>query len=302
MSVLLLLPATAAAQITPIFRVDHQVLSGGGGTTYPIAFGPKLGSSADLKINARSRGPKNGTNVWDFSHVGDASGWNGRNYMRWSRWAAVDGDPQAGFVFSPTRVAPGVLATAAAQPLYLRFRIRVVQPLTQSDRNSSAQCKFFIFGGPGLANGNSRMILFLERATDSTYGAGKNDSKQITLRVGAGVSGSFAAVPITVGEWTHVQIAWRYTEAGSPYQRIYRNTNAEGAPTAQNTDFSGAGGSWQVPAAGGEAKTGWDTGHWAEIVSSRSYTDTDAIIDVMDLELDDEFDSRWYPGPGAPPR
>jgi hypothetical protein len=295
LSVMLALPALASGPTTPILRIDHQALSGGG-TTYAIAYGEKLASSADLRINARSRGPKNGTSVWDFAHVGDGSGWNGRNYMRWSRWAGVNGDPQAGFIFNPPRIAPTVLATAAAQPLYVRFRIRVVQPLVESGRNSSAQCKFFIFGGPGLANGNSRMIVFLERATDSTYGAGRSDAKQVTLRAGAGVSGSFAAVPIAVGEWTHVQVAWRYSEAGSPFQKVYRNTNVERSPTAQNTDFSSAGGSWNVPAPGPGAKTGWDAGHWAEIVSSNSYTDNDAIVDVMDFELDDEFDDSWYPG------
>jgi hypothetical protein len=256
-----------------------------------MAYGTGLASSHNMTPVTDTMGADNGTNTWNWSHQ-TSGGWNGRNFMRYDRWGDENGDPQVGFLFNTGTVAPpgGWIALAESSTLYLRFRVRWNAPLTLSGLNSSAQMKWFLFGGPGLADGNDRMILFWERATDGTYGAGTDDTTQVTVRMGAGVSAAHCEAVVPVGSWVHVQAAWRYTDAGTPFQRLYVNNNTEGSPTAENTDFSSnAGGTWDAPES-------WTGGHWAETVSSNSYTGTDAQLDIMDFEIDDAFDASWYPG------
>jgi len=273
-----------------IFRVDHQATSVGG-TTYPMAYGASLASLLNLTVDTDNLGTEGGGNTWNWAHVGDGSGWNGRNYIRYTRWEDVDAAPNAGFFWDAATPAPagGWVAKATAGPLYLRFRIRVVQSLTLSPTNPSAQMKFFLFGGPGIS-GERRMILFFERATDATYGSGTDDDTEMTVRVGAGVSGNHAEATVPVGEWVHVQVSWRYTDAGSPYMRVYINNNTEGAPDAEHTTFTAdsMGGVWS-------AIESWTTGHWHDLASSNSYTGTDFIADLMDFELGDAFNASWAP-------
>lgn len=275
---------------TPLFRISHQSTSGGG-TTYPIEYGTDLGSSGNLSVYSDFLGAENGTNVWNWAHVGDGSGWNGRNYMRYTRWADENGDPFCGFFFSASTVAPpgGWYAKLQASPMFMRWRMRVVSSLTLSGLNNAASMKWSIVGGPGLADGTDRMIQFFERATDGTYGTGSDDDTEMTVRLGAGVGSAWAGATMPVGEWVHIQIGWRYTDAGTPYQKVWINNNNEGSPDAVRTDFSGNPGStWNAPDI-------WDAIHWGDIVSTNSYTGTTFIADFMDMEMDDAFDSSWAP-------
>jgi hypothetical protein len=297
--VVTLLPVTTAAQTTPIIRIDHQatVLSG---TTYAVAHGALLGSSHNMGVDPDgNQGPDNGTNLWDFEHHGDGSGWNGRNFMRYFRWGGVDGDPDAGFTFNPTTVAPagGWVALAEAGPIYARWRIRTNDPLTEGV-NSSAQMKWYLFGGTGIS-GERRMILSFERAEHYLENNCSDETTQQGFYMAAGVSGNRNVFCAPVDEWAHIQIAWCYTGSGvgCPYMRAWVNTNNEASPTAEHTAFTAdsMGGVWTVPES-------WNSGHWGEIVSSNSFSGTDASFDVMDFEIDDEFDDEWFadddpPGP-----
>jgi hypothetical protein len=283
---LTLLPAAAAAQTTPIWRISHQATAGG---TYTIAHGPDLSQTTPLKLIAETAGPKNGSNTWAWAHVdgSDGSGWKGRNYLRFTRWADTNGDPDEGFAIPWNRVAPpGGWASLAASPICLRCRLYVEAPLTRSGRNDSAQMKWFIFGGPGLPDGTSRAILFFERATDGTYGAGRSDAREITVRLGAGVGSSFTGVAVPVGRWHHLQVCWRYG-AGTGYQRLYLNTNTEDAPTAQRSKLT-----WTYPPS-------FSSTLWGSITATNAYTGSDAIFRVMDVELDDAFDPAWAPAADA---
>lgn len=274
---LALVPAAASAQTTPIWRISHQATTGG---TYTIAYGPTLAQTTTLRL-------EHATSTWAWEHRDgrDGSGWNGRNYLRYTRRAETNGDPDEGFSIPWGTVAPaGGWASLATSPICLRCRLYVEAPLTRSSRNSSAQMKWFIFGGPGLPDGTSRGILFFERATDGTYGAGTNDAQEITVRLGAGVGSTFTGVAVPVGRWHHLQVCWRYGN-GTGYQRLYLNTNVEAAPTAQR-----AGLTWTFPPSFGST-------YWASVTATNAYTATDAVFRVMDVELDDAFDPAWAPGP-----
>lgn len=217
------------------------------------------------------RGPDDGTNVWDAEYIED--------FTRFYRWADVSGDPQTGFGFNPNELLPVPFATLAPGPFYLRFRMRVVQPL--GNGGHSAGMKWFIFGGPGIS-GERRMIMFIR---NGSAGGGTNEA-HTTIDPTAGVSGNHAAALVPNGQWVNVQIAWKY-EAG-PYMRVYVDNNDEGSPDAEHTSFAAdaMGGAWLYPEA-------WDTGFWGNIVTTSSTTDVDAVMDFKDVELGTVFDSSW---------
>lgn len=267
-----------------LFTIDHQSTSAGG-TTYAIAHGAELAERTDLGVFVGSMGADNGVNIWNFQHVGDGSGWNGRNYMRFFRWGAVDGGPQSGFGwFPPDAIAPTTFAALSPGPIYVRFRIRVVEHLG-AGRHSGGM-KWFIFGGPGIS-GERRMIFWLR---NGSYARG-TDVANTSLEMSAGVSGSRASCLIDNGDWVHVQLAWAYTGApGGPYMRIYTNNNDIGSPNAEHTAFTsdGMGGAWLFPEA-------WDTGHWANTVTDNSVSDRDAVFDLMDFQFGTSFDGGWFP-------
>lgn len=279
-----------------IYRIDHQSTSLGG-TTYPLRYGPGLASSLNMSPYTSRMGVKNGTNLWNWEHRTD-NGWNGRAYMRYYRWAGVDGDPQCGWYWNQYTVAPpGGWAAMENETFYSRFRIRVQAPLT--DGGGHSQMKWDIFGGPGLAQGEARMIMSFRRA--APYVPGATDQSHIAVDISAGVSGDrvFAGIPANQ-QWQHVQLAWHYgndaTLGGPAFMRIYVNNNVEGSPTAQLTNFGvEIGHVWPFPNIVSD-------GHWGEIVSSNSYTGTDAIFDVCDHEYADDFDPAWSGGttPGEP--
>jgi hypothetical protein len=269
---------------TPIFRISHQSTTVGG-TTYPIEYGTGLGSSANMTPDTDYLGAKNGTNLWNWSHQ-TRDGYAGRNYMRYDRWEDEDAGPFTGFEFSPSVVAPagGWQALAQSSTIYARFRIRVNAPFTRA--SGASQMKWFIFGGPGLAQGERRMIMSFERPGQF----GGTDATHFGIKCTAGVSGNYAIAFIPINAWTHVQLAWRYSDAGTPFLRIYVDNNVEGSPDEEHTAFTAdsMGGTWT-------AADSWTGCNWGNHSADNALTETDAQIDIMDFEVDDAFDSSWAP-------
>lgn len=284
-----------------LFRISHQSVSGG---TYPVEYGANLASSSNMSMfnNVSGPGVENGVRIWNWAHITDGSGWNGRNFLRFYRWSDVNGDPDSGWYFNPgTLIAPQTVQDLSPGPLYIRFRIRVFEYLGAG--GNSAGMKWFLFGGPGLADGGQRMIMFIQNglaysgAGEELQGAGGSLVGNTCIVMSAGVSGNRAPLLVSNAIWLHVQMAWAYTGApGGPYMRIYVNNNNINSPNASETLFNadGFGGVWNFPPETGN--TGWATGHWADIVSTNSTTDRDAIFDLMDLGFGQSFDSNWYPG------
>lgn len=285
--------AGAGEQSQAIFRITHQATSGGG-TTYPIEYGTNFGTSSDLSVVSNTMGAENGTNIWNWSHE-TVGGYSNRNFMRFTRWSTVDGDPESGFYWTPsTSLSPETVAGLSPGPIYVRFRARINAYI--GDGGHSGGMKWFIFGGPGIS-GERRMIFWFRNGTayssagESLFGQGGTLAGNSVLDMTAGVSGNRCNLLISNSVWVHVQLAWAYTgAAGGPYMRIYVNNNVEGSPNAEHTTFTAdaMGGAWSYP-------EGWDTGHWADIVSTGSTSDTDAQIDIMDFEFATSFDSSWAP-------
>ncbi|MEK7703933.1 MAG: hypothetical protein AAB426_03155, partial [Myxococcota bacterium] len=109
-----------------LFRITHQATTAGG-TTYPVEYGADLASSADLSVITSRMGAEDGINIWSWSHE-TVGGYGGRNFMRFYRWDTVDGDPDAGFFFSPvTLLSPATLASLAPGPFFMRYRMKVTE-------------------------------------------------------------------------------------------------------------------------------------------------------------------------------
>jgi hypothetical protein len=289
--------APGFAQTTPLVRISHQSTSG---SVYPVSYGSGLTQSRTPSMFTTHKGPANGSTIWDFAHVGNGSGWNGRNFMRYSRWRQVDGDPRAGFSWALNEVAPaGGWSALRNSPLYFRWRMRVNQPMTESVGHGAM--KWLIFGGPGLAEGNSRFIVFLYAGgyTAGQLGRSGTDAAYTGLCLNAGVSGSRAYALVPNGSWVHVQLAVRYGATGTAYQRAYINNNNAAAPDFQNTSFPDlVNQTWVFPDVGGG-----NPGEmfWGNIVSTNSATATDFNADFMDFEVDDAFDPNWSTGGGGSP-
>lgn len=283
-AVLLAIASPVAAQTTPFFRITHQ------SEPYHVEFGPRLESSAPLRYTGQRPGPKGGQQLWDVRHL-TSGGWNGRAYMRYFRWAGVDGDsPNTGWNMAAPMVRPG--AEWPDGPYYLRFRMRTVVPLTEGIRPSAAM-KWFLFPTTGRTG---RMILYVYRGGGGSGGAGGNDDKHTILQCRAGVSKHMAEVRVPNREWVHVQVGWRWGRKGTAYQRIWLNSNDFARPTDQNADFDEElGGNWPMP-----PQKEFEELQWGNIVSTGSFTGTDAQIDWMDMELDDEFDPNWAPQKASP--
>jgi len=213
--------------------------------------------------------------------------------MRFYRWDTVDGDPDTGFYWTPATVlSPETVAGLSPGPIYLRFRVRT-NAYIGGGAGHSGGMKWFIFGGPGIS-GERRMIMWFRAASYAPapdYTPLGTDSVSTCIEMSAGVSGNRCQALYTNSEWVHVQIAWAYTGAtGGPYMRIYINNNTVGSPNGEHTAFTsdGLGGAWSYP-------EGWDTGHWADIVTTGSVSTTNAELDFLDMQFGTTFDDTWYP-------
>ena len=293
--VLLVEPATAQT-MTPLARISHDATVG---PTYSLSYGNGLTQALDLELFTATQGSDNGSSTWDFEHMSDGSGWAGGNFMRYYRWAGVDGDPQSGFFWSLDSTSPpGGWTAIRTEPLYFRWRMRVMSHMGESVGHGAM--KWLIFGGPGLADGNSRLIVFIYSGsyTGSQLGRNVSDANYTGLALNAGVSGSRAFGLVPNGRWVNVQAAVRWGPTGTAYQRLYIDNNEIAQPDFENTSFSDLSGqTWTFPDLGG-GNAG--TAQWGNIVTTNSESSTDFVVDWMDFEIDDEFDPNWHLGPSSP--
>ena len=299
---LVLLGGSSPAAADVVFRISHQVSTMG---SYTLEYGAGLTESHVMSPWTQTQGPATGSSRWDFIHVDDSSGWNGRNYMRYTRWAKRDGGPNAGFRCDRAKPHPyaSIFGDGTSHQC-LRFRMRIVKPLTSA---GSTQMKWFIVGGGGLADGCDRMIVsFYSGSGGHAPVRGGSDVRHTHLEINSGVCGApdasegLTRVLVPNGDWVHVQICWRWGREGTAYQRIYVNNNNIRKPDAEQLQFVGTpANEWTFPVT--RTYCGW-----GDIVSDNSSSNTDAIVDVMDVELDvdeaDAFDETWYQGPQAPKR
>jgi hypothetical protein len=178
----------------------------------------------------------------------------------------------------------------------MRFRVRVNAPLLPHSSGRSAGMKWFIWGGfylPDPPGGQVRNITYFYNGAAH----GGDDLQYTTVKLGAGVSASSVQALIPNYQWVHVQTAFKWGSEGVGFQRIYVNNNNVGSPTAENMQFNDlTSQTWTFPGSALDNQM-----FWADIVSDNSRIREDAVIDIMDMEIDDQFDPAWYPGGGPPP-
>ena len=247
-------------------------------------------SSSELDVYG-DPGPKGQGVVWNFEHH-DVGGVGDGPFARYSVWdtnvAGIDagsftaGWSQTGSLFRPR----GGWVDA---PYYLRFRIRIAAPLVPyagalAGCDGDTQLKFFIWA-PFTEPGTNRIIVMLHAGDD----AGGTDPNTTTIHARAGVSGSYALASVPNGEWHDVQIAWRWGDEGTAFQRIYIDNDVEASPTSENLMFDDLGDHWTFDPSGLDNQF-----FWGNIVNTGTCVGADAEIDVMQMQIDDEFDPTWH--------
>jgi hypothetical protein len=294
----LLLPSSAAAQ------GEFAIINFQAAPPYRAVNGS--GQSHDLLV-VNSPRPKAPGVLWNYTHQ-TSGGFMNRPFMRYHWWdwdvsGVGHGSDQAGWtaagsLFRPAGGWPG------NGPYYARFRIRVNSPLVPhapvGGCDGDTQMKYFIWNGY-TPEGTDRVILMFHAGSQF----GGSDFNETSIQLRAGISGSYTATRFPNREWVHVQIAWRWGQEGSAFQRIYINNNAIGSPTSENLQFNdldmnGVADSWGSPSG---PPRGLDNQFFlGDISNTGSCVAEDAALDVMDFELASQFDPTWFPvsGPRSP--
>lgn len=219
------------------------------------------------------RGPDNGTNKWEAEWLTDGT-------LRYYRWANVEGSDRSGFTFDPNTLLPAAFSTYANNTFYLRFRINVTQGMGNS-MTSEGGMKWFIFGGPGLADGLSRMIfwfrtgLWFDPNTGAVIAGSENET---TLLMSQGI-GPQVKARFPNGQPVDVQLAFKYGADG--FMSIYVNNNDQANPTATLACPN-----WTFPES-------WTGGHWGNIETDNSIANQTGIFDIRDAQFGVEFDPNW---------
>jgi hypothetical protein len=241
-----------------------------------------------------------GPNVgWSRQRIAPASGnggWNSRGFLRYT---LCDHDPhtslgdawQAGFAFDP----PGT-STVWPATTYIRFRLYVEGPLVSSSIGNT-QLKWFIWH-QGVWGGDQRVMMHFYRGDHC--GTSASSTVCLSLLRNIFVGTDEAKVSIPVGQWVHIQGAWRHGPVGTSFVKLWRNNNSLAAPTNQQTSMDvcrlecpsqpGGTSEWVRDEAGYHGPF-----DWGNRANTSTYISQDWTARMMDLEIDDAFDPTWAP-------
>jgi hypothetical protein len=269
----LALAAPAAAQMTPIFRMD----CGTGGSRYPACGFDYVYTEHEGRYFTRTRVPGGSP--------------SGRDSVR---MAAIPGSANAqyewGWIYTPRTAVP------QGATRYIRWRFKIVSPVRwRAVNGNAAGGKLVILGNTCEKSPHSptRVISNLDASGGTTP----------FLRTEQNISGPPSRLEITSGlqadVWHNVQLRIRSSSTASSTDGLlsqYQNTaNAnEGSPTAQSS------GGFNLKT------TGWSTVGCAD--SGMAFGNTfnalasgeNFVIEVADFEYDDQFDPNWHtPGSGG---
>lgn len=259
---------------------------------------PWTGADVDLGVATQEKGPRALGNLWDYTHVSDGSGWNGRNYARISIWEYDVGqvpEESVGFSVTGSSFTPSA-GWATDTWYYLRFRIRwnavIVKDDVEGGGGDTANLKWFITNSG--AGGDNRPMLHFRSPNGSIGGGALNTTTfphatHNAIRVSRNIddpSDGFCTSPhgISLNTWHHVQAAFRFGTSGTGV-KLWLDNNAEGSPTQQ--DLSATSPSWSIVAGG---LTGaWEIGGYMS-----DGIENDVSFDLMDVEIATAFDANWY--------
>jgi hypothetical protein len=284
----LLAPVSAAAQL---ISVDFQ-------DSVPFTAVGTNGVSRDVPV-ASGVGQ-----WWNYSRVAPGpgnGGWNDRGFLRyvWRSYASSgsgDDAEQAGFSDGGMRFRPS--SGWPSDTFYGRMRIYVESPIIPgSGGDTTRQLKFFMWH-TDVFDGDQRVIGFFDNGAN----CGASNTSAICFHLERNIchTTDVASVQIPVGQWVHLQWAWRHGSRGTSYVKVWRNANSVNNPTAQDLDLScelAQGTSWPKDNVGYDAQ--WWIGNGANTGTRFAQ---DFVLRVMDFQLDSTFDPSWSPAGPTPPQ
>jgi hypothetical protein len=268
------------------------------------------GSGGDTMNPASRKGAAALGVVWDGNIV-TSGGFNNRGYLKfdWWDWDVSQLPNQSP---DPTSVPAGYSGNVgdcetsfAETTYYAKFRIKTNAAILAHSvlappsglPDGDTQMKWLIWGKDS-GEGRDRVIfmLFAGNATANSGPCGGVEATQTCVALCAGVSASCAQTLYTNSQWVSVQLAWRWGDEGTAFQRIYINNNTEGSPTASNATFADVACTahpttyWCFP---GNASLGGEI-LYGDIDNTGSAVRENADIWSSDFSLGTSFDASWY--------
>lgn len=279
---LLVIPELAGGQV--LGRVPFD--------SHPFKLYDMNGGERDtLGVYSEVMGPKGPGTLWDYEHITDGSGWNGRSFVRFRWWDFdVSGieEQEIGFFFDGARLTPPPDGWRDGAEYFIRFRVRIhsTPVAVGGESGTTVNNKFLITNSGGV-----RLMLHMRSADGSACGT--FDPIQyppqdwVSMRISRNIDGPddgyCANVPVPTAQWTHLQYSVRYGAAGSVFVKAWVNNDDYSRPTA--VDATGS----EWPQVGMEGR--WQVGAYVSDPSAE-----DVSWDLMDLEVAATFDPTWAAG------
>jgi hypothetical protein len=291
LSFLILLAAYVSASAQVLGRIPFQ--------THPYQVYDASGAARQaLDIDGDVRGPKAQGNLWDYQHMTDGTGFQGRNFVRMYWWdydVSRVPEQEIGFIFAGSSLTTPSGGWRDGVEYFIRFRIRQHSP------------PLALGGGPGTVNnkflitnwGGTRAMIHMRTAggyacgplDSGTYPAQDWVSMRISRNIDGPDDGYCANIPVRLRQWNHLQYSIRFGASGTAFVKAWVNNNSYSSPSAADT----TGSSWGEVGMDGP----WQLGGY---VSDESIQDV--VWDLQDFEVATSFNSQWSsttaPGPTAP--
>ena len=293
----LLTVAPSSSGTTPIFRISFQ-------DTLPFSatWDKGGGGSADL-VERTGHGPEPCGRPgigWGFERVAPAPGNGGfadRGYIRQTfcpfSASGLSGTWTGGFAFGPPAVLDNSWPTTE---FYARMRIHFEGPLT-ADRggDTKRELKFWVWHRD-VFGGDQRVIVFLEDGANCGGKSGTTVCFTVARNIFTDERSERASVPLGVGEWHHVQWAWRHGRRGESFVKVWAASTMFDRPDAAGetlrtvTRNPGGTDEWVRDDRGYNGQM--DIGG---VANNGTRFKSPFIVRYMDFEVDDEFGPSWRP-------
>ncbi len=278
LATLVLLPATAQAQMTPLFASDIR-------------------AATDTLWGFSNNDQSFFTDAWTVTRVTGPAGGNTDDAIR-IVGIATDRDEQDGSHLY-TSMPEATVAQGATR--YFRMRIKVNSPIrwpsnvSGTNANSSGGKVALLGNGCGLSG--DRVIFTIFDPGDS------NRDGPVALRIDKGVS-TEADIDtfLTPDQWESFQfrmIGGTTAVSTDASYAVWKNNDTVGSPTATATGFAWNNtGLGQTSTGGAGCQLQWGVDAFNHLADD-TFADANFSIEIADLEYDDEFDPNWYSGGGA---
>lgn len=308
LALVLLAASTAAAQNT-LVTLDFQDAT-------PFTNSQWDTGSADDSVFGGA-GACGGSNYWNYARTAPAAGNGGygdRGFVTWT-WCDYDtstagiSSAQSGWYSSASGQYTPMAGWSSSSTFYLRMRLYFTNGLirhpTAPNSETHHHFKWFITnsGDAGNGSGDDRFMMFLSPGNFDPSGGGSgfgggcngNVNTQVCVSVQRNINhyteAAYALIP--VGQWVHLQMAFKVGANGTSFVKLWVDNNTEASPTAQDTALT-SGQTWLL------TSTTMDAGYQVgQMANEGTATDTDFVIRMMDVQFGLAFDTAWAPSGGG---